>query len=291
MEFKRGVPLKKFTTFKTGGLADYFCAPESETELKESLAFAKKKQLPVAVIGSGSNVLFPDNGYKGLVIQLSDALNWIEVNSQKNNQLVRVGAGVSLQKLVRFLSQRGLSGLEFMAGIPGTVGGAVMMNAGAWGEEIGNFINEVKVIDRSGKELILKPNKLKFGYRRSSLAKKRWIATEVIFKLQKGRKKEIQAKIKEYQDARKKRHPLGLPNFGSVFKNPPGYFAGKLIEDAGCKGLQIGQAQVSNMHANFIVNLGKAKTKDALDLISAVKTRVKEKHKILLEPEVIIMVD
>jgi UDP-N-acetylmuramate dehydrogenase len=291
MEFKRNVPLKKFTTFKTGGSASYFCSPESQAEIKECLSFAKKKKLPVAVVGSGANLLFPDHGYKGIVLTLSDVLNWIEISKKQKYHLVRAGAGVSLPKLLKVMSEREIEGLEFLAGIPGTVGGAVVMNAGAWGGEIGAFVKEVKVLDRSGREKIFKRNDLKFGYRRSRLAGKRFIVTEVALKLQKGNRKEIKSKIKKYLSARKKKHPVGLPNFGSVFKNPPGFFAGKLIEDAGCKGLRIGDAQVSNLHANFIVNLGKAKTQEALDLISLLQTKVKERYKILLEPEVIIMVD
>lgn len=291
MEFKRNVPLKKFTTFKTGGLADYFCSPKSEAEIKECLSFAKINRLPVAVIGAGANVLFPDHGYKGIVIQLSEVLNWIEISSRQKYHLIRVGAGVYLHKLLKSLSEKGIKGLEFLAGIPGTVGGAVVMNAGAWGGEIGRFVKEVKVIDRGGRRKVFRRSDLKFGYRRSRLAHNRWIVAEVVLKLQKGERKEIKSKIKEYLRARKRKHPVGLPNFGSIFKNPPGFFAGKLIEDVGCKGLQIGGAQVSNQHANFIVNLGKAKTKDALDLISMIQTKVKQKYKILLEPEVIIMVD
>jgi UDP-N-acetylmuramate dehydrogenase len=291
MEFKRNVLLKNFTTFKTGGPAKYFCVPKNKSELKESLAFAKNNRLPVSVIGAGSNLLVSDRGYKGLMIHISDKFEGIELNSRQKYHLVKVGAGIRLQKLVRFLSEKGIIGLEFMAGIPGTVGGAAVMNAGAWGEEISNFIKEVKVFDRNGKEKVFKRRDLKFGYRRSKLADNRWIVAEVIFKLQKGKKKEIESKIKGYLGARKKKQPLRLPNFGSVFINPTGFSAGKLIEDAGCKGLQIGGAEVSRTHANFIVNLGKAKTKDALGLISAVQAKVKEKFNILLEPEVIIMVD
>jgi UDP-N-acetylmuramate dehydrogenase len=291
MEFKRNVLLNKFTSFKTGGPANYFCSPKNKAELKQSLAFARKYRLPVAAIGAGANLLVSDQGYSGMVIHISDELGGIELISRQKYHLVKVGAGVRLQKLVRFLLEKGIVGLEFMAGIPGTIGGAVVMNAGAWGEEIGNYIKEVKAIDRNGKERAFKQRDLKFSYRKSKLTDNRWIVVEAIFKLHEGDKKESKSKIRRYLGARKKKQPAGLPSFGSVFKNPAGFFAGKLIEDAGCKGFQIGGAQVSSTHANFIVNLGSAKTKDALDLISAIQARVKEKYNILLEPEVLIMVD
>jgi UDP-N-acetylmuramate dehydrogenase len=286
MKYQRNESLKKHTSFRIGGLAEYFCLPKSKEELQQALLFAKEKGLRVAIFGAGTNLLVLDEGFKGLVIQLGNGLNWIEVDKRK----VRVGAGVSLPRLIRSISRKGLGGLEFLAGIPGSVGGAVVMNSGAWGKEIGDLVGEVHVLDRSGKEKVIRNKQLGFAYRGSRLQQGKWIVFEVVFKLRRKKKKILLRKIKEYLSSRKAKQPVGSPNCGSVFKNPKGDFAGRLIEEAGCKGMRIGDAQVSSKHANFIVNLGEAKAKDVIKLMTRVQKAVKDKFKILLEPEIKIMV-
>jgi UDP-N-acetylmuramate dehydrogenase len=286
MKYLRNVPLKKHTSFKIGGLAEFFCVPKSVDEIKKALDFAERNKLRVAVIGAGTNLLIRDEEFEGLVIKLARGLNWIKIE----NNRVLVGAGVPLLRLIKVLSQKGFGGLEFLTGIPGSVGGAVVMNAGAWGKEIGKRVEQVRVLDEERKERILNKRNLGFVYRKSRIQSTGWIVTEVTFRLQKKNKKAIKNKIEEYLIKRKISQPLGTPNSGSVFKNPIGDFAGRIIEAAGCKGLRVGDAQVSRKHANFIVNLGEAKANDVIKLMTRVQKAVKDKFKIMLEPEIKIMV-
>ncbi len=284
MRYARKEPLRKHTSFRIGGPAEYFCVAKSVNDLKEAILFAKERKLQITILGAGTNLLVLDWGFNGLVIKLG--LNWVKTKDSK----VAVGAGVPLAKLIRTLSQKGLGGLEFLAGIPGTVGGAVVMNAGAWKKEIGKYVHQVAVLDKEGKEIILKRKNLGFGYRQSRLQGKSWIVTEVHLKLHKKKKTAITKSIREHLVKRKSVQPLGSPNSGSIFKNPKGDFAGRIIEEAGCKGMRVGDAQVSCKHANFIVNLGDAKAKDVISLMTAIRKMVKEKLKIELEPEIKIMV-
>jgi len=286
MRYSRNASLKKHTSFRIGGLADYFCTPKDIEELREALNFAKENKLHISILGAGTNLLVRDHGFRGLVIKLAGGLNWIKLKEGR----VQVGSGVLLPRLVRSLLSKRLTGLEFLAGIPGSVGGAVVMNAGAWGKEIAKYIDYVTVLDLSGKEQVLKKKKLGFGYRKSKLQDGKQIVVEVVFKLRKSKKREIEKKIHEYLTKRKISQPLGSPNCGSVFKNPKGDYAGRLIEAAGCKGLRMGDAQVSAKHANFIVNLGEAKAKDVIKLMTIIQQSVKNKSRIQLEPEIKIMV-
>lgn len=286
MRFKRNEPLKKHTSWRIGGPASYFCSPSNLEELIEALDFAKAKGLPAAVLGSGTNVLALDDGWKGLVIKTSGGLNSIKITGS----LVKVGAGITLPRLLGKLAGEGLGGLEFLAGIPGSVGGAVVMNAGAWGKQIGDSVVSVKVIDRQGRTKDLSKRKMKFAYRKSMLQGKKLIVVSVALKLRHKKKQLIYKKIREFLAQRRAGQPLGAPNCGSVFKNPHNDHAGRLIEASGCKGLRVGDAQVSSKHANFILNLGEAKARDVIKLMSLVQDRVKKTFKILLEPEIKIMV-
>lgn len=286
MRYLRNQSLKKHTSFRIGGPTDYFCVPKNIEELREALEFAKERRLQIAVLGAGTNILALDRGFRGSVIKLGSGLNWIKIEGSR----AWVGAGVPLPKLIRKLTQKGLGGLEFLAGIPGSVGGALTMNAGAWGKEIGKYVEEVKVLERDGSQKEIKRKKLGFGYRKSKLQGNPWIITEVTLRLRKKKKRVIEKRIKEYLSKRRATQPLGIPNCGSVFKNPRGDFAGRLIEEAGCKGMRIGDAQVSAKHGNFIVNLGDAKAKDVIKLMTDIQKAVKDKFKILLEPEIKIMV-
>ncbi|OGC06147.1 UDP-N-acetylenolpyruvoylglucosamine reductase [candidate division WOR-1 bacterium RIFCSPLOWO2_02_FULL_46_20] len=280
MKYLRNEPLSRHTSFKIGGPANYFCLPKSIGNIKEVLSFARQNKLKIAVIGAGSNLLAPDQGFSGLVIKIGQGLAWVKAKGDR----VSVGAGVGLARLVK------LGGLEFLAGIPGSVGGAVVMNAGAWGEEIGKYVEQVTVLDGAGRVKEIKRKNLGFAYRKSKLQKSRFIVAEVVFKLDRIRQRVKQEKIKEYLAKRRARHPLDRPSCGSVFKNPRGLTAGALIEAAGCQGKRIGDAQVSKKHANFIVNLGGAKAADVIKLISIVQKAVNNKFKVLLEPELKTMV-
>jgi len=284
MRFKRDEKLKKHTSFRIGGPAEYFCVAKSTDQIREALRFAKEKKLPVAVIGAGSNILVRDEGFPGLVIK--NSLNTLEIDGSR----VRVGSGIPLGKLVSALRKRGIGGLEFLVGIPGSVGGAIVMNSGAWGKEIGDLVEKVKVIDRNGQETVFTRGQMGFGYRKSRLQKGKLIVTEVELRLRRKIRKAIAKKIQEYIAKRKDKQPVGSPNCGSTFKNPKKDFAARLIEQAGFKGMRVGDAQVSPKHANFIVNLGDATAKDVLKLMMLIQTRVKSKFGIKLEPELKIMV-
>lgn len=281
MKFSRNVSLKKHTSFRIGGPADYFCIPSNADELKQALLFAREKRLPVAVMGAGTNLLVLDKGFRGLVICLAGGLDQLKIRGRT----LYAGAGLSLGRLLNAALRRRLGGLEFLAGIPGTVGGAVVMNAGAWGKEIGRYIDRVRAIDQRGREKIFKKKNLGFGYRRSRIQKDKFIIVEAVFKLRQSKLRLIKNKVKEYLGQRKASQPLGSPNAGSIFRNPKGKYAGRLIEEAGCKGWRVGDAQISTKHANFIVNLGEAKARDIIKLI----TRVQKKVKSRLEPELKIL--
>jgi UDP-N-acetylmuramate dehydrogenase len=302
LKIRENVPLRDYTTFKIGGPARYFFVAKNKEEIKEAILWAKKKKLPFFILGGGSNVLFSDNGFNGLVIKLQN--RQYEIRNSK----VIAEAGVPLQKLVLESAKKGLSGLENLAGIPGTLGGAIWGNAGAFGREIGNLVEEVKVLDVGSSKLEVKRLKnkdCKFGYRESIFKrKKNLIILEATLKLKKGNKKEIEEKMKEILKLRKEKQPLEFPSAGSVFKNVPirkipkkirerfkgkiknGFLsAGALIEAAGLKGYKIGEAKISEKHANFILNVKNAKAKDVVALMNLIKKRVKNKFKITLEEE------
>jgi UDP-N-acetylmuramate dehydrogenase len=287
MKYFKKELLKKHTSFKIGGPAECYCTVKTIEDVKQALKYANDKKMAVSVIGAGTNLLISDDGIKGLVINISRGLNGIKIEDDK----IVVGSGVMLQRLIRFAAKKSLGGLEFLAGVPGSVGGAILMNAGAWGKTIGKYVKSVKVLDHNGNEKIILRKDMGFAYRKSILQGVEQIVVEVVLKLRKMKKKTIEQKIAEFVGKRKNRHPLGSPNCGSVFKNPEGKIAAILIEDAGCKGMRIGDAQVSMKHANFIVNLGDAKASDVVKLITVVQGKVKTKHRIKLEPEVKIMVE
>ncbi len=286
MKYLRNEPLKKHTSFRIGGPADYFCVPKNVRELQEALTFARQNKLPVAVLGAGTNLLALDHGFSGLVIKLGGGLNRAVVRGR----VVHAGAGMLLPKLLSLLTRRGLAGLEFLAGIPGTLGGAAVMNAGAWGKEIGGYIEQVKVLDRDGNLRALERRQLAFGYRRSLLQSGKYVVAEVVLRLRKGTAARTRKQAAGFLARRKLNQPLGCPNAGSIFKNPKGKFAGQLLEAAGLKGARVGDAQVSVKHANFILNLGEARARDVLKLMTRMQNAVKRKFKVRLEPELKIMI-
>lgn len=274
-------PLKHKTTFKMGGRAKFFCQPKTIKDLKLLTALAKKSNLPVFILGAGSNILVSDKGVNGLVLQLSSRC--FRKIAVKGNYL-EAGAGIMLGELIKKSLQNNLSGLEFAAGIPGTLGGALAMNAGAWGKNIGNLVTEATVMDYNGNIKNLKKNRIKFKYRRSSLAK--YIILGASLKLTKKNKDKIKAAINKYLSFRRSLQDCSFPNAGCVFKNPSGKSAGRLIDLCGLKGKNIGGAFISLRHANFILNRANASSDEVLKLMGLIKSKVRHKFKVNLEPEI-----
>ena len=282
---KLSEPLKKHTTFKIGGRAQLFFRPYDSEELRQIVRNARKRDLLVLALGAGSNLLVSDNGVRAAVVKL-DSPAFCKTSNVKN--ILEAGAGKPLNQLLSYCCTHGLSGLEFMAGIPGTIGGALAMNAGVCvGEKrlsIGDLVESVRVLDYNGNIKILEGRKLKFGYRQSNLTK--YIILSACFKLNFKNSRQVQDKINDYLARRRNTQDDTGPNAGCIFKNPQGDSAGRLIDACGLKGKKIGAAAVSLKHANFIINTGNASAKDVLDLIKLVKREVKKKYNIVLKPEI-----
>ncbi|MDD5044745.1 MAG: UDP-N-acetylmuramate dehydrogenase [Candidatus Omnitrophica bacterium] len=278
---KSGVFLSRYTTFRIGGKARFFIEPKNVKELTAVIKEARKAKVPYYILGNGSNLLVSDKGINGVVIKLSSP--YFKKASFKKN-IIDAGAGLNLGQMIEKARNKGLGGCEFLSGIPATVGGAVMMNAGARGDSISGLIKEVKVLDKNGKVGTLGKGKLKFGYRKSNLSQ--YILLSAKIKLEKRPKGEIGQRISDYLSVRRQTQDTGKPNAGCVFKNPAGDSAGRLIDLCGLKGKRVRDAQVSFRHANFIVNRGRAKAEDVLKLASFVKQRVKERFGVALEEEI-----
>lgn len=275
------VPLKDHTTYKVGGIASCFVYPENSKQLIKLLKYAKSKDIKYKVLGNGSNTLFSDKKYEGIIIKL-DKFDYIEI---KNNIIV-AGAGYNLMKLASLAARKSLAGLEFASGIPGTVGGAVYMNAGAYKSDMGYIVKRVKVLTPDYRVITMTNRELDFHYRSSFFQKnKDYICLEATLGLTKGKKEELYKVNQERKQRRLESQPLEYPSAGSVFRNPEGLFAGKLIEDLGLKGLTKGGAQISNKHANFIINIGNAKASDIKELIEFTKDAVLDKYNIELKCE------
>ena len=283
-EFFRGnisisEPLARFTTFKIGGPADYYLEPKDREDLINLIKYLKEIKYPYLIIGNGSNVLISDEGIRGAAINLEFGFTKIQIN--KNN--VFAEAGIRLSKLVDVCIENSLVGMENLAGIPGTLGGAILMNAGAYGGEISNFIKTVEVVDDVEIKFLTK-EECGFTYRKSSLERKIILSAE--FELPFGDKAKARERRKELLIKRNQSQPVDVPNAGSIFKNPVGNYAGRLIEQAGLKGLTIGGAKVSEKHANFIVNFNNASANDVIELMKVIQETVFNKFGILLEPEI-----
>jgi len=274
-------PMGPYTTFRAGGKVEALCEVQDLLHLKALLDLARREGLSYLVVGKGSNLLVKDGGLQGMALLLKGALEDVE---EKDGQ-VCAGAGLGLSELLRFCSRKGLSGLEFLAGIPGTVGGAVAMNAGAWGKSTGEVVTAVKIITADGEDKTLERSRLQFGYRRAALP----IGSVVVrahFQVTEDRPEAISKRIRDYLERRKASQPLDSASAGSVFKNPPHDHAGRLIERVGLKGKKIGGAMISEKHANVIVNVGGASAKDILDLMETARQRVREETGVDLEPEI-----
>ena len=279
-------PMSAHTTFRIGGPARYYMIPENAGQVSKCMGFAMKMELPYVIVGKGSNVLFSDEGYPGVVIEVGRSMADIEVSEDGH---IRAGAGAGLGALAAAAAKQSLSGLEFASGIPGTVGGAVVMNAGAYGGEIKDCIKSAKVLDKEGAVLELGRDEMELGYRSSVIQRRGYIVTEAVFQLHKGNKEQILGRMSELNAKRREKQPLDYPSAGSTFKRPEGYFAGKLIEDAGLRGFQVGDAQVSEKHCGFVINRGKATAADVIGLMEEVQKRVLETSGVRLEPEVKII--
>lgn len=275
-------PMKKHTTFRIGGPADYYLCPHSTEELQKILQICRENKLEFFILGNGSNLLVSDKGYRGVVIQLWK--NFSDIETEDNT--ITVKAGALLSKVAAEALEESLTGMEFASGIPGTMGGAVMMNAGAYGGEMKDIIREVTVLTREGKLLTLSKEEMNFGYRTSVVKEKGYVVISAVLQLRKGDREEIRKVMDELKERRVTKQPLDMPSAGSTFKRPEGYFAGKLIMDAGLRGFSVGGAQISEKHCGFVVNKGDATAADVLGLIGEVQKRVQEKFGVALEPEV-----
>ena len=278
-------PMAKHTSFRIGGPADVLAQPGNEAELAELLKRAADHAVPVTLVGNGSNLLVRDKGIRGLVIKLSNLFSSITVAGN----VLTFGSGISLAMASKKAASLSLSGLEFAVGIPGTIGGAVYMNAGAYDGEMAKVVTSVQVMDRQGQSSQLKADELDFSYRHTALQNSGLIVTSVTVSLQPGEAESIKAKMDDFSQRRIAKQPLELPSAGSMFKRPVGYFAGTLIEQTGLKGYTVGGAQVSQKHAGFVVNVGGATAKDVLQLISDVQSKVFAAHGVRLEPEVLVL--
>ena len=279
-------PLSNHTTMKIGGPADVLVEPANIEKLQELMSIINKHQAKWTVIGRGSNLLVSDKGIEGVVIKLGAGLDHMELDGEQ----LTVGGGFSLIKLVTVISKKGLSGLEFAGGIPGSVGGAVFMNAGAHGSDISKVLIKARVLFEDGTIEWLSKDELKFSYRTSILQKERpGIVLEAVFQLTKGEREAVVAQLQKNKDYRRDTQPWSHPCAGSIFRNPLPNYAGQLIEESGLKGFSIGGAKISEMHGNFIVNANNAKAQDVLDLIQHVKDTIKEKYDITMETEVEII--
>ncbi len=275
-------PMARHTTWRIGGPADVFAVPTNAIQVQQLIAVSKDNGIPWLAMGRGSNLLVRDGGIRGLVIALGDALSDCTIDGN----LVTAYAGRSLVSVAYKAIRQGLSGLEFATGIPGSVGGAVAMNAGAHGAEIKEVLKEVDVVSTDGLYLTIPANQLHFAYRSSALRENGWIAMKAVFALHDGDSQEMQERTRAWAKRRQNTQPLSLPSCGSVFRNPVGDYSARLIETCGLKGKRIGDAQVSEKHANFIVNLGQAKASDVLALLEFVQQTVKETFGVELLPEV-----
>ena len=276
-------PMSKHTTFSIGGNADVFITVNDEKSLKEIILKAKENNIPVFILGKGSNILVSDNGIRGIVIKLDGAFSEIKMIDENT---IECGAGVSLSRLCSFAQRNALSGLEFAWGIPGSCGGAAYMNAGAYSGEMKDVIVFCRHIDNNGNSETIYKDELNLSYRHSIYSEKEYIITSIAVKLEKDNCEDIKSRMDEYLNRRKTKQPLEFPSAGSVFKRPKGYFAGALIQECNLKGVNVNDACVSEKHSGFIINKGNAKCSDVLELIDHIQNVVKKETGVFLECEV-----
>lgn len=275
-------PMSQHTTFRIGGPADVFVMPENYEQIREVLRLCKEEKLPFFVLGNGSNLLVSDSGYRGVIIQMDRNMEEICLDGEE----IHACAGALLSSVAVAARNASLTGFEFAGGIPGTIGGAAVMNAGAYGGELKDVLKEVTVMTREGEILTISADKLEMGYRTSIIKTAGYLVLEAVISLKKGDEEKIRAVMKELSERRTEKQPLDYPSAGSTFKRPEGYFAGKLIMDSGLRGYRAGGAQVSEKHCGFVINAGGATAEDVRSLMDHVIRVVREKYGVTLEPEV-----
>lgn len=278
-------PMANYTTFRVGGPADCLITLENEEQLRKVQRYLHLVEIPFFVLGNGSNVLVSDKGYKGIILQVGDRMSEVTVEGRR----VIAQAGARMSQVARVAMENGLTGLEFASGIPGTVGGGVVMNAGAYGGEMKQVVETVTVVDPEGEILELDNNTMEFGYRYSIIRNQPFVVTKVTFLLEEGDVEQIKATMDDLAARRREKQPLEYPSAGSTFKRPEGHFAGALIMEAGLRGFRIGGAQVSEKHCGFVINAGEATATDVMNVIQEVRLRVKEQFNVELEPEVVFL--
>lgn len=281
-QFLRNEPMKKHITFRVGGPAACFLMPSTKEQIEEIVHICQEEKTPCFILGNGSNLLVSDQGYDGAVLQIYKNMNQVAVNGEQ----LQVQAGALLSAIARKALDAGLTGMEFAAGIPGTLGGAVVMNAGAYGGEMKDILESVTVLTSKGEQKKLYKEELQLGYRTSVVKEKGYIVLEAVLNLKKGDPEAIKSRMDELKEQRVTKQPLEYPSAGSTFKRPEGYFAGKLIQDAGLRGYQVGGAQVSEKHCGFVINKENATATDVVNLIHDVQRIVYEKFQVQLDTEV-----
>ncbi|MCI6533421.1 MAG: UDP-N-acetylmuramate dehydrogenase [Lachnospiraceae bacterium] len=281
-QVKTEEPMKNHTTFRVGGPAEFFVMPRTAEEVKKVIDLCRRESFPYYIIGNGSNLLVSDQGYRGVVLQIYKEMSCIEIEEN----VIVAQAGALLSAIANKALENGLTGFEFAAGIPGTLGGACVMNAGAYGGEMKDVLKEVTVLTEEGEVLTIPKENLELGYRTSIIARKGYIVLEARIQLREGEKEAIKSLMEELKDKRVSKQPLEYPSAGSTFKRPEGYFAGKLIQDAGLRGFSVGGAQVSEKHCGFVINRENATAADVSELMRQVSARVEEEFGVKLEPEV-----
>ena len=275
-------PMTSHTTFRIGGPADYFVMPETVEELANVLKLCKEENTPYFILGNGSNLLVGDKGFRGVVIQLYKNFDGLSIEGTK----ITAKSGAMLIRVAKEAGKAGLTGLEFASGIPGTIGGAMVMNAGAYGGEMKDVVTSVTVLTKDGDIKTLSGDEMNFRYRGSVVEDEGYIVLEAVMELKEGNLEEIQARMDELSVQRRTKQPIEYPSAGSTFKRPEGYFAGKLIQDAELRGYQVGGAQVSEKHCGFVINAGGATAADVMQLMQDVSDKVMEQFGVTLEPEV-----
>jgi len=274
-------PMRQLTSIKVGGPADVVLFPKDVEELRKTVRFARKRKIPTLILGKGTNLIVRDNGIRGWLVSLSQGLRRVRFDGET----VAAEAGLPLQQLVQYSVQKGLTGLEPFFGIPGTVGGGLAMNAGAWGVEMKDVVHSITLMKEDGEIVERTRSRLRFSYRRFFLPSS-WVILRGKFHLRRGRREEILERVRSYSEMRKRAQPIGYPSAGSIFKNPKEGPAGRWIEEAGLKGFRMGQAMVSEHHANFIINRGKATAEEIIHLMEWIEKRVYEEKGISLQREV-----
>ena len=282
-------PMTKHTSLKIGGIADYYIKITTIQELKNVLKIAKKNNIPITIVGNGTNLLVLDKGIRGFVLKLE--LKEFKIKRNTDNIFITVESGMSLAMLSTIAIKEELAGFEFLSGIPGTIGGAIRMNAGAYGSEMKDLVLKTRYMTYDGRLKTLNLDGHEFEYRNSTFSKMNAIIIDTTLVAKNGNRAKIEEKIKEYSTSRKEKQPLEYPNAGSTFKRKEGYIASKLIDECGLKGYRIGGAEVSTKHAGFIINAGNATAKDVLDLVEYIKQKVKSKYDVDIELEILVVGD